>query len=62
MVHPEKHIEDLDNQAIERELVSRLSPDPDTQLKNEQRAKELHKRVDKLKQRIAKLTRDHPER
>ena len=60
MVHPQKHIEDLDKQAVERELVSRLSPDRDTQLKNEQRAKELRKRVDTLKQRLAKLTRDHP--
>ena len=61
MVHPQKHIEDLDKQAVERELVSRLSPDRDTQLKNEQRANELRKRVDTLKQRLAKLTRDHPE-
>ena len=47
MVHPQKHIEDLDKLAVERELVSRLSPDRDTQLTpNEQRTPQARRHVE----------------
>jgi len=60
MTHPQKHIDDLTNEADERELVARLTPDRQTRLRNEMRANELRKRISVLKQRIAKLSHDHP--
>jgi hypothetical protein len=62
MVHPQKHIDHLADEALERELVAQLSPDHDTQLRNRQRAGDLRKRIDALRRRLAKLTRDHPEK
>jgi len=62
MTHPQKHIDDLENQASDRELVRLLSPDRATRLKNKSRAVELRSRIATLKARLAKLKVDYPEK
>jgi len=62
MINPQKHIDDLEDQAAERELVRLLSPDRATRLKIESRAVELRNRIATLKARLAKLNLDHPKK
>jgi len=62
MIHPQKHIDDLKDQASERELVRLLSPDRVTRLKNDSRAVELRRRIATLKARLAKLNFAHPKK
>jgi len=62
MTHPRKHVDDLAAEGTERELVSQLTPDRDTRLRNEQRANDLRKRINTLNERIAKLMRDQPKK
>ena len=62
MTHPQKHIDDLEDQASERELVRLLSPDRATRLKNEARAVELRDRIATLNERLAKLNSNDPEK
>ncbi len=56
MAHPQQDIEKLAARAQERELISRLTPDPTTRLRNELQAAEIRKRIKMLKQRLAKLS------
>ena len=62
MTYPQKQIDDLEDQASKRELVSLLSPDRATRLKSESRAVELRNRIATLKARLAKLNLDHPKK
>ena len=62
MASPYRHIDDLIREADVRELVSQLTPHRETRLKNELRANEIRDRVTTLKDRLAKLTRDHPDK
>jgi hypothetical protein len=62
MAHPQKHIDHLADEAVDHDLVAQLSPDRATQLRNKQRASDLRARIGILEQRIARLTRDHPEK
>jgi hypothetical protein len=62
MVHPQKHIDHLADEAIDLDLVAQLSPDHATRIRNQQRASDLRTRIGILKQRIARLKRDHPEK
>ena len=62
MTHPQKHIEQLEEAAVERELISQLTPSKKTRNRNEQRASDLRDRIRLLKARLKKLTKDHLER
>lgn len=62
MTHPQRHIDDLEDQASNHELVRLLSPDRATRLKNESRAMAIRSRIATLTARLAKLKRDHPEK
>ena len=62
MTDPQKHIEQLEKIAIERELVAQLTPNKDTRRLNEQRAGTLRKRIGVLNARLNRLTKDHPEK
>ena len=59
MVQPEQDIEDLDRRATKCERVAQRTPNYETWLKNELRAAELRRRIDVLKQRLAKLPHIH---
>jgi hypothetical protein len=48
-------IERLEKRAIENELVARPSSNKDVSLKNQQRAKLLRSRIEKLNRRLAIL-------
>ena len=61
MTHPQKHIDDLENKACDRELVRLLSPDRDIRLKNQDRATQLRDRIAMLKARLVKLHQNRPE-
>ena len=61
MAHGEHDLEDLEKRAGEHELVAQRTPNYGTWLKNELRAAELRRRIETLRQRLAKLKRDHPE-
>lgn len=56
MVDPQVYLSKLQDAATERELVSQLTPDRNIRLKNEQRAADLRRSIDKLKQ----LMRPYP--
>ena len=60
MTQPQRQIDDLEDQASERELVRLLSADQATRLKSESRAVELRNRIATLKARLAKLSFAHP--
>jgi hypothetical protein len=62
MTHPQKHIDDLEDQASERELIGLLTSDRETRLKHRFLAGELRNRVATLTARLAKLKRDDPEK
>ncbi len=61
MAQPDKRIEELEKQAAERDIVSQLTPDPETWLKAELRAAELRRRIEALKRRVARLPHVDPE-
>lgn len=61
MTHPQRHIEQLEEAAVERELISQLAPSKETRNLNGQRASELRERIGVLKARLKRLTKDHPE-
>jgi hypothetical protein len=52
-----KHIDDLKDQASERELIGLLTSDPETRLKHRTRTVEIRDRIATLTARLAKLKR-----
>jgi len=60
MPHSQKQIDDLEDQASERELVKLLSPDRATRLRNESRAVELRNLIATLKARLARTSPPRP--
>jgi hypothetical protein len=62
LASPYRHIDDLVDEASNRELVSQFTPDRKARLKNESRVTEIRNRIAILTARLAELRRYHPEK
>ena len=62
MDQTKQDIEDLDRHATKCERVAQRTPHYETWLKNELHAAELRRRIEVLRQRLAKLPHVRPEK